>query len=658
MKCYDKITPGMIMYPIQRDGNQLQSNIDGFVDDTSLFINLTPEQNRPHQLLESLQRITQGWSDLLYASGGKLELPKCFYYAIQWDFNSDGDPIPQQLTRTGHTTSCIHIHDPDNEHPIEITSREPNHAHKTLGVFKTLTGCEQIQLEYIKAKSDNLASLVQGSQMTREQAWTSYHMIYKPTIHYSFSACSFREDQTAGIHKKALQAFLPRMEIAVTFPRAVVHGSFLYGGINIPTLYSELCASKLTSLITHIKAQSGLGKLFILNINTIQLLTGLTKQVFLDKVDIQYVQTNWILHLRDYMQTCEINITSEYFWTPTPERANDIGIMDKALSMYTEKNTLRRINNWRLYFQILFLSDICNTGGSQILYEFRHYPTHHNFNYQRSSDLNWPTQGMPSTKCFKIWIRFLKEAFGVNTAGYIRRSWILGKWQVIQSKSLNTWAAYYSYQQKALYRTEDYHFDIHKELHRDRRECAFERRSHNICTFIPQDATPVMIVGVPTDQIRTEIGGSQFEEIAPIQPLPIGTPFAQFLENQPTWRSDLCSKWTSIENLGLICAQLWEPDQLIQVATDGSVKQGIGCYGVVIAGMTGQKLFSNQGKIQYPYSPVPIRRTESIAVLSALVILRNLHEFLHIRGPNHGIIAIWCDNKSTVNMVKKLKNEH
>ena len=80
------MTPGMTVYPIQHNAEKLHSNIDGFVDDTSLFVNLNKTQSRPQQLLESLESITQGWSDLLYASGGKLELPKCFYYAIKWEF--------------------------------------------------------------------------------------------------------------------------------------------------------------------------------------------------------------------------------------------------------------------------------------------------------------------------------------------------------------------------------------------------------------------------------------------------------------------------------------------------------------------------------------------------------------------------------------------
>ena len=500
--------------------------------------------------------------------------------------------------------------------------------------------------------------------MTREQAWTSYHMIYKPTVQYSLSACSFLEDQTLSIHKKALQAFLPRMGIAVTFPRAVVHGSFTYGGINIPNLYSEQCASKLTSLITHIRAKSDLGQLLTLNINTIQLLTGLEKQFFVHNNEIKYIQTNWILHLRAYLQLCDIDISSKQFWTPQQERENDIGIMERAIQLYTDKNTLRQINNWRLYFQIIFLSDICNTWGTTILYEYRNYPTHHHFNYQRSSNLIWPNQGMPSVKCFKVWIRFLKEAFGANIQGQLRKSWVLGKWLVRQSQSLNTWAAYYSPGKNVLHRTDDYHYNIHKTLYSDRRKCIFERRSDDICLSVPQDATPATIIGAPINQFKTEIGVSKFTDETSLPSAPIGITFAQYLERQPTWRSDLCSKWTSTEDLGLLRHQLRDPSQLIQVATDGSVKQGVGCYGVVIAGMTGQKLFSTQGKMKNLFSPISIRRTESIGVLSALVILRSLHEFLHICSQDHGIIAIWCDNMSTVNMLKKFEkrklttNEH
>ena len=95
---------------------------------------------------------------------------------------------------------------------------------------------------------------------------------------------------------------------------------------------------------------------------------------------------------------------------------------------------------------------------------------------------------------------------------------------------------------------------------------------------------------------------------------------------------------------------------MIQVATDGSVKLGIGCYGVVLAGMDGSILFRNQGMIKNPFNHILVRRTETIGVLSALVIIRCLHEYLKIDNSPHGILAMWCDNVSTVNMVKKMES--
>ena len=36
----------------------------------------------------------QLWNDLLYCSGGRLELPKCSFHALCFTFKPDGTPIP------------------------------------------------------------------------------------------------------------------------------------------------------------------------------------------------------------------------------------------------------------------------------------------------------------------------------------------------------------------------------------------------------------------------------------------------------------------------------------------------------------------------------------------------------------------------------------
>ena len=206
---------------------------------------------------------------------------------------------------------------------------------------------------------------------------------------------------------------------------------------------------------------------------------------------------------------------------------------------------------------------------------------------------------------------------------------------------MNTWAAYYSPSKHLLYKTDSYHYDLHSTLRADRRERIAQVNSHNIRTFTSSDATPATNVTKHGNTIRAEIGQGILDSGTTLEGLLLEDTFESFIAKQPTWTSDLCSKWTSIQDIGAIAAQLQDPTKLVQIASDGSVKLGVGCYGVVIPGMSGEQLFTNQRKIKNDISPVTIRRTETIGVLSALVIVRCLQEFLGIGNFNHGIIALW-----------------
>jgi hypothetical protein len=81
MDCLSEIGGGMIMQDVNVK-TSIQQLIDGFVDDTSLFTNLTCH-NDNHcitKLCNQLRNDMIIWNDVLEASGGKLELSKYFYY--------------------------------------------------------------------------------------------------------------------------------------------------------------------------------------------------------------------------------------------------------------------------------------------------------------------------------------------------------------------------------------------------------------------------------------------------------------------------------------------------------------------------------------------------------------------------------------------------
>jgi hypothetical protein len=79
-----------------------------------------------------LQEETQVWECLLYTTGGALELSKCFYYIIAYDFHKNGAPVllaPEDMP--GIQILLTSGSDPA---PIIINQKDANTAHVTLVV--------------------------------------------------------------------------------------------------------------------------------------------------------------------------------------------------------------------------------------------------------------------------------------------------------------------------------------------------------------------------------------------------------------------------------------------------------------------------------------------------------------------------------------------
>jgi hypothetical protein len=91
----EKIAHG-ITFTHPTGSETLQRTMEAFVDDTDVAVNDSEKPYSPGKLAAILQQDAQHWEKLLFTSGGKLELSKCFFYLMHWKFSSDGTP---SLTR-------------------------------------------------------------------------------------------------------------------------------------------------------------------------------------------------------------------------------------------------------------------------------------------------------------------------------------------------------------------------------------------------------------------------------------------------------------------------------------------------------------------------------------------------------------------------------
>ena len=107
-ECYESKAHGMTF--TSPDGTvQFSMAIVGFVDDTTCITSGDPSQ--PLQaMLQRMQDDAQLWNNLLWSSGGCLELPKCGYHTIYYRFHDSGIPyLDRQHTDT------VTIESPDGD---------------------------------------------------------------------------------------------------------------------------------------------------------------------------------------------------------------------------------------------------------------------------------------------------------------------------------------------------------------------------------------------------------------------------------------------------------------------------------------------------------------------------------------------------------------
>jgi hypothetical protein len=74
---------------------QVSISMVGFVDDsTGTYNNFQLQDELPFEtMMSNMQTDAQAWNDLLWCSGGKLELPKCSYHVLRFQFKPSGQPI-------------------------------------------------------------------------------------------------------------------------------------------------------------------------------------------------------------------------------------------------------------------------------------------------------------------------------------------------------------------------------------------------------------------------------------------------------------------------------------------------------------------------------------------------------------------------------------
>ena len=337
----------------------------------------------------------QLWHDILWSSGGALNLQKCSYHHIRYAFTDAGEPF-----LSGNTSGTPLALSSADGSPQSIQQKSSYDVHKTLGVHKSPSGEHSKQLAILKKKSDDHGRTVATSPFTRRDAWTYYFAIWLTSVGYPLPSCSFTFSQLDDAQRKAINAILSRCGYNRSTHRAVIFGPACLGGASYRHLWVEQGVFQVTCFLKHWRLPATqLGKLLRIAVAWFQAALGTGVSFLTDtETPLPHFESKWLRSLRLFLSHCDASLTLDNSHVPELQREGDTHIMDTVLASNRFTSTqICKINYCRLYLQAMTLSDICVADGTRLDSEFffgrippgSAYTTWHSFTQDRPSETSW-----------------------------------------------------------------------------------------------------------------------------------------------------------------------------------------------------------------------------------------------------------------------------
>jgi hypothetical protein len=181
-----------------------KQNAYGFVDDASLIMNVPvmgKDTQPPQYSVKGLTLLAQTAERAMCVPGGELELPKCFWYLIQWIWDSKHRP---DMVSREECPGILSINQgTDTDTPIMIQHLEPSESHRTLGVHLNPMGTHKTQLLQLMKQARQFSAAAAHNSLDQVDAYIMYQIFCTPALHYPLRVCN--------IPSKALKSMQPNL---------------------------------------------------------------------------------------------------------------------------------------------------------------------------------------------------------------------------------------------------------------------------------------------------------------------------------------------------------------------------------------------------------------------------------------------------------------
>jgi len=285
-----------------------------FVDDSTGTYNDFRPQTQPtiQEMLPHAQTDCQSWNDLLWCSGGKLELPKCSYHVLRFEFLPNGIPYPKKII----DDLQLLVKDAETGNMIHIPIKQPEEPHKTLGHWKapiarTNHQNQNKQLTVLKEKAKEIALIIATGALSRHGANLAYrHAVYCTSLKFVLPQCFFNPRTLDQAEAKSLPIILAKQGFNRHTAKPIRFCPKSYGGCGMIPWKVLQGEGQIMLFIKHWRTDTIISKMLRMTIAWAQWIAGISSPILHDtKTPLPHLEARWTASLRRSLADAHMHIT-------------------------------------------------------------------------------------------------------------------------------------------------------------------------------------------------------------------------------------------------------------------------------------------------------------------------------------------------------------
>jgi len=341
----------------------------------------------------------------MWISGGNLQLGKCFYYAFTptMDFKSNSVKYKKITSVSG-----ISIINPADGKRTNIAGLQPSDSRRTLGVLLSPDGKGINQLKVTLSKAKEFFGKFMNSSLSPKAKWMAITTVIEPALLYPLVTFTFSTKDFQPIDSITSQMKCVSLGLNRHFPRAVLHGPMLLGGLGYPLSSQKNARDRLNYFFYDIRSHSTLSIKFEMSIIYTQIECGLFMQFFSASF-LTYghlVFPSFCVQLWQELEPHGIILrpAENVTWAPSPLCSCDAALMEIAIK-HNDNRGSAIINRCRQFLQVISVVNLLipHTRTIHPSYIDGYPPS------SRVSTILWPPIPRPPKNYWKLWSHFITK---------------------------------------------------------------------------------------------------------------------------------------------------------------------------------------------------------------------------------------------------------